>query len=352
MTEDLSRFRDAGGLVLARGTIDELAVQRLPTSPSNYEIWIAHRAGVSPELSREIEGRLLRGEVFTDEVNEELFDRYFAKTRLSAQMIEASAGIARELADVVSSLRGAGVQAERYAGELQSASQRMEVGVAPSDFSTIVARLAATTREMADYNRQLEGKMEVYSRQVETLQSTLQNVRVEALTDGLTGLANRKHFDEILRSRIADEQVNKAGLCLLLCDIDHFKRVNDTWGHQVGDQVIRYVAGVLRHNAGSDALAARYGGEEFAVLMPRTMLTTAETVAKNICRDVRAKKLSRKSTGQVLGSVTISIGVSSYRNAEGMGSFVGRADACLYHSKRTGRDRVTTDSEEESAFAA
>lgn len=352
MTEDLSRFHNADGLVLARETIDELGVQRIPTSPANYEIWIAHKTGASPELSRDIEARLLRGEAFTDEVNEELFDRYFAKTRLSAQMVEASAGIARELADVVSSLRGAGAQAGSYAGELQSASQRMDVGVAPSDFRTIVARLAATTREMADHNRHLEHKMEVYSRQVETLQSTLQNVRVEALTDGLTGLANRKHFDEILRSRLADEETNGAGLCLLLCDIDHFKRVNDTWGHQVGDQVIRYVAGVLRHNAGSDSLAARYGGEEFAVLMPRTMLTTAEAVAKNICRDVRAKKLSRKSTGEVLGSVTISIGISNYRNAEGIESFVGRADACLYHSKRSGRDRVTADAERESASAA
>ncbi len=228
----------------------------------------------------------------------------------------------------------------------------MDGGLEPSDFRTIVARLAATTREMAEHNRALEHKMEVSSRQVEALQSTLQNVRVEALTDGLTGLANRKHFDEALLSRLSEEQVSRAGLCLLLCDIDHFKRVNDTWGHQVGDQVIRYVASVLRHHAGGDCLAARYGGEEFAVLMPRTALTSAEAVAKSICRDVRAKTLSRKSTGEVLGSVTISIGIAIHRRAEPAESFVGRADACLYQSKRAGRDRVTTDAAREGASGA
>lgn len=352
MADELARFRGDTGLSLARATVDELAARAVPTSPSNYEIWVAYTTGGHPDLSREINLRLLRGEPFTDEFNNDLFERYFAKTRLSAQMVEASAGIARELEGVVSSLRGAGAQAGSYAGELESASQRMDTGLAPSDFRAIVARLAATTREMAAHNRELEQKMEVSSRQMETLQTTLQNVRIESLTDGLTGLANRKHFDETLNARLAEDQVDHAGLCLLLCDIDHFKRVNDTWGHQIGDQVIRYVATVLSAQVEGDFLATRYGGEEFALIMPRTKLAAAAEIAERIRTTIKAKTLSRKSTGEILGRVTISLGIARSSPDDDASTLIGRADACLYQSKRTGRDRVTADASVRPASAA
>ena len=352
MTETLSHFRGAEGLLLAQETIKSLGEQSIPTSPANYEVWTTHRTGANPDLSREIDARLKRGDPFSDAANDELFDRFFANTRLSAQMVEAGEGIARELADVVSSLRGAGAQAGSYATELQAATQRMEGGLEPSDFRTIVARLAATTRDMALHNRQLEQRMQVSSRQVETLQSALRSVRVEALTDGLTGLANRKFFDETLRKKLGEEAANGAGLCLMMCDIDHFKRVNDTWGHPVGDQVIRFIAGVLNQHAQGDHLAARYGGEEFAIIMPRTALAAAQQLGAGVCQAVRAKQLARKSTGQVLGTVTISIGIARHRPSESTAALIARADACLYHSKRTGRDRVTTDADWENASAA
>ncbi|GAM97870.1 hypothetical protein U91I_01499 [alpha proteobacterium U9-1i] len=352
MVDLLTQFRGEAGLALARAAIDELARHSAATSPTNYEIWTSYLAGANPELNREIETRLLRGEPFTDGVSEELFERYFAKTRLSAQMVEASASIARQLTDVITSLRGAGAQAGNYAGELHAAAQDMESGADPAAVRTILARLAATTREMVVYNRSLEQRMEASSRQVETLQTALQNVRVEALTDGLTGLANRKHFDEVLRARLAEAESTHAGLCLLMCDIDSFKRVNDTWGHQIGDQVIRYVASVLHAQAGGDFLAARYGGEEFALIMPRTELATAAKVAELIRATIKAKTLSRKSTGEILGRVTISLGVARRAPKESASSFISRADACLYQSKRAGRDRVTTETSLEPASAA
>jgi diguanylate cyclase len=212
--------------------------------------------------------------------------------------------------------------------------------------------LAATTREMAAHNRELEQKMEVSSRQMETLQTTLQNVRIESLTDGLTGLANRKHFDETLNARLAEDQVDHAGLCLLLCDIDHFKRVNDTWGHQIGDQVIRYVATVLSAQVEGDFLAARYGGEEFALIMPRTKLAAAAEIAERIRTTIKAKTLSRKSTGEILGRVTISLGIARSSPDDDASTLIGRADARLYQSKRTGRDRVTADASVRPASAA
>lgn len=151
---------------------------------------------------------------------------------------------------------------------------------------------------------------------------------------------------------MAEEQAGHAGLCLLLCDIDHFKRVNDTWGHQIGDQVIRYVASVLNAQVKGDFLAARYGGEEFALIMPRTKLAAAAEIAERIRTTIKAKTLSRKSTGEILGRVTISLGIACSSPGDDAATLIGRADACLYQSKRTGRDRVTADAGVRPASAA
>jgi diguanylate cyclase len=352
MTSDLSLFRGAPGVERAREIIERMGKQQIPTSPANYEIWTTHIAGAKPDLSREIEARLGRGEPFTDETNEELFERFFANTRLSIQMLETSETIARELDDTVSSLRGAGGQASSYANVLQAAARRFEGGVDSAEFRTIVEHLAVTTHGMVEHNLKLAEQIEASSRQVEELQTALQSVKVEALTDGLTGLANRRMFDETLRRRIADATADKSELCLVMFDIDHLRRINDSWGHPLGDQVLRYVASVLRGHAQGDMLAARIGGEEFALIMPRTDLNLADGLAARVSRAVKSKRLSLKSTGDVIGEVTVSVGAARFREPEGVSDLAARAEACLAAAKHAGRDRIVTDRQLERQSAA
>jgi diguanylate cyclase len=352
MFGDLSVFRGAGGVALASKTISRLGAAQIPTSPANYEVWATHLTGALPDLSREIEARLARNEPFSDEVNEELYDRFFANTRMSVGMLETSETIAKELADVVCSLRDAGDHTGTYADELQTAATRFDGGLDPASFRAIVGQLAATTREVAAHNRQLADQMQAASRQVEELKTALAGVKVEALTDALTGLANRKMFDETLRRRLLESSTENTGLCLLMFDIDHFKRVNDTWGHPIGDQVIRYIAAVLKLHAQGDMLAARYGGEEFALIAPRTTLESAQALASNISQTIKSKRLTRKSTGELIGAMTISIGIASARASEGPGALISRADAYLYAAKDAGRDCIITDSHIDRRSAA
>jgi len=352
MAEDTARFRGADGVALARETIDVLSSHEIPTSPANYEIWTVHRLGGNPALSMEIEARLAKAERFTTEVNEELFERFFSNTRLSMQVMEASNGIARELTEAVATLREAGEQSGSYAKTLQTAAATFEGGLDAKSFRALVTELTAAARDMADQNLQMSEQMKASSRQVETLQAALQSVKVETLTDGLTGLANRKYFDETLRRCSQDSSAGDGGLCLLMCDIDHFKRFNDTWGHLVGDQVIKFIANTLRVHATGDFLAARYGGEEFAIIMPRTPMHAAQTIAAGIHAAVRSKQLTRRSTGESLGALTLSIGLAQRREFESVSDLIARADACLYASKRAGRDRITCDTEITQASAA
>lgn len=345
MSNDLTMFRGASGVERARDIIERMGREQIPTSPANYEIWTTHVAGVKPDLSREIQARLERGEVFTDETNEELFERFFANTRLSIQMLETSETIARELDDTVSNLRGAGGHAGSYAKVLQEAAERFEGGVDSAEFKSVVEHLAVTTHEMVDHNMKLAEQIEATTRQVQELQTALQSVKVEALTDGLTGLANRRMFEDTLRRRMTDAGADKSDLCLVMFDIDRFKRINDTWGDPLGDQVLRYIAAVLRAHAQGDVLAARVGGDVFALITPRTNLYLAEALATRVSKAVKSKRLSLKSTGDVIGEVTVSMGAVRFREPETVDELIARAQACVQAAKSAGRDRILTEAE-------
>jgi len=136
------------------------------------------------------------------------------------------------------------------------------------------------------------------------LRDKLADVRKESLTDPLTCIANRKAFDEAARSAIAAVTDEEEEVALLLCDIDHFKNFNDTWGHQTGDQVLRLVAACLSENVKGRDTAARYGGEEFAVLLPGCNATDAHAVAEKI-----RLRVQQWSDGPATN--TVSIGVAS-----------------------------------------
>ena len=125
-----------------------------------------------------------------------------------------------------------------------------------------------------------------------------------------------------------------------MCDIDHFKKFNDTFGHQTGDQVLRLVANCLSENVKGRDTAARYGGEEFAVILRGAPVDAAVTLADQIRMAVQSKKLVKKSTGDILGTITISIGAAEIGPGDAAASLIQRADACLYAAKNAGRNRV------------
>ena len=149
--------------------------------------------------------------------------------------------------------------------------------------------------------------------EVDRLREHLEQVRRDAMTDALTNLANRKAFDEAPGRAPAPRPTTARRLTLAVLDIDHFKRFNDTWGHQTGDQVLRYVASVIgRVGDSPPRLAARYGGEEFAMIFPgETPPAVVRRAGGRSARRSRSRMLKRRSTNEDLGAVTISVGVAA-----------------------------------------
>jgi diguanylate cyclase len=161
------------------------------------------------------------------------------------------------------------------------------------------------------------------------------------MIDGLTGLANRRSFDIVLANFLAELSPNAPGPSLLMADIDHFKHINDNYGHLFGDKVIRAIATILRENVKGKDIAARYGGEEFVVVLPDTPLSGAYRVAELLRKTVAKSSIRRGGSHESVDNVTISIGVACHRPGETDVELIARADKALYQSKQEGRNRVT-----------
>jgi diguanylate cyclase len=238
---------------------------------------------------------------------------------------------------------------ERYEASLSDASERLTAAESRDQIKAIVESLMKWTREMRDTNKALEQRLTLSKGEISNLQQSLEAIRAESLTDPLTGLGNRKYFDRMIDMAVQSALANNEPLSLLMFDIDHFKSFNDSYGHLTGDQVLRLVGQSLKQNIKGQDITARYGGEEFAVLLPNTGLRQALTVADHIRRAVMAKELKKKSTGEILGRVTISVGVSMLKPDDDTDSLIERADACLYAAKRNGRNRVICECDPEYA---
>jgi diguanylate cyclase len=200
---------------------------------------------------------------------------------------------------------------------------------------------------MREINKALEDRLTLSKSEISNLQQSLEAIRAESLTDPLTGLGNRKYFDRSIDMAVETALATGEPLSLLMFDIDHFKSFNDSYGHLTGDQVLRLVGMSLKQTIKGQDITARYGGEEFAVVLPNTALRQALTVADHIRRAVMAKELKKKSTGEILGRVTISVGVSMLKPSDDTDSLIERADACLYAAKRNGRNRVVCEADPE-----
>ena len=326
---------------IARTALELMAECSVPATPENFELFYAHASGEAPAIAKVMDGLVAARTPLTPDMLLDLRLRCLSSARAARTMDSLGSGINDVIGAVLGRLEAAGRQTVDYQNTLSAASGALDMDQrSPADLQALVGGLLAATREMEQRTRSLEGELQRSGEQVRALRSKLDNVRKESLTDPLTGIANRKAFDDAVHQAMENMAQENEAVTLLLCDIDHFKKFNDNWGHQTGDQVLRLVSQCLSDNVKGRDTAARYGGEEFAVLLRGTGLEAATRVANQIRTTVETKKLVKKSTGDILGSITISIGVAQLAPGETAESAVRRADACLYGAKHSGRNLV------------
>ncbi|WP_158625990.1 GGDEF domain-containing protein [Arsenicitalea aurantiaca] len=323
----------------ANAAIELLKRSGIAPYPQFYELFYTYATGVNPSLNQRINA-LLRDGTATLDIAETLYNEFLRSHDASARISSVSERMSARIGAVHAAINSVMSTAEGYSGSLRTASSDLGGDVSAELLRDLVARLLEETMRMQQANGELEDKLTASQEDMAELQRDLDEVRRESMLDPLTKIFNRKYFDEGLIGAIEDAREFETPLCLLLVDIDHFKRFNDTWGHQTGDQVLRLVAMTLKSNVKGRDIVARYGGEEFAAILPRTDLAGAVTVAENIRKAVQAKELLKRSTNETLGRITASLGVALLLPEDNAASLIERADRCLYAAKNAGRNRV------------
>ena len=328
----------------ANAAIDLLKRATIPPYPQFYELLYTYATGVNPALNARINAIFREGDPTID-LAERLYNEFLRAQDATERISSVSERMSARIKSVHQAIDTALSTASDFSGVLQHADAGLSGEVTPNAVKAMAQRLLAETRRMHDANRKLEQKLVASRDDVAALQRDLDDVRREAMLDPLTKIFNRKYFDEGLVKAFVAADAGEGPLSLLLLDIDDFKRFNDTWGHQTGDQVLRLVAMTLKSNIKGKDIAARYGGEEFAAILPQTDLEGAVIVADNIRRAIQAKELLKRSTNEKLGRITASFGVAAFRPGDTPSTLIERADRCLYAAKHAGRNKVLSETE-------
>ena len=323
--------------------MDRMAQYEIPPTPINYSVWYAYFSDSVPGLKQMLDVLISNKRVVTSDLCGELYDRFFAHVDDGLIIQDAGMRLEHEVGKIIDWIDDMAEDTDEFDSSIKSNIGELSEPDGLRNLRKIMENLLHESRMAHQKNVQLKAKLEQSSSEIHSLREDLESVQKEALTDALTGIANRKQFDLMLRNEAMESMEEGTNLCLALIDIDFFKKFNDEYGHQVGDKVLRLVAKMLSQNIKGRDLAARYGGEEFVLLLPKTNLKDAFAVCEQIRASVEGKVLRSKQTGDEYGRITISIGVSEFEHGESLEKLVERADQCLYQAKNQGRNKVVSE---------
>jgi diguanylate cyclase len=325
----------------ATAAIASMTQHGVAPNPQNFAIWYEYHTGQNADLKRTIDIVVSNHREFDERTLHDLYENFFTSTKEEQALHGISDRVQLTLHEVLGLVDTAHTDATSYGATLHDVSGQLVGDVSP--LAALIERLVGEAREMARRSERLGNRLKQSVQTIRTLEHTLDDVRRESTTDGLTEIANRRAFDMTLRETAAEAMNSGDDLSLLMIDIDHFKRVNDAWGHQTGDEVLHLVASILKQTVRGQDTAARYGGEEFAVILPTTAVGAAVSVGDNIRRACEKYRFMAQDAQQPIGTITLSIGVACYDPGEALATWIRRADAALYRAKQTGRNRVEFD---------
>jgi len=328
---------------IAKKILPRMGELKVPLIPENYRIWFEYYIGSNRKLVNDIKMLIESSEGFTPELNRTLYEKYFGEDQNSKLVEKIQKETRIILKNFLEQVLITSDMTSDYSEKLKTYSEQFDSATDLTEIEQLIENMREDTNTMVELTRSLQVKLEEATSQAESLREELEKTAREALIDSLTGLHNRKAFDRKLQDFF--ERFKKDGFVFstIMLDIDHFKNFNDRYGHKIGDEVLKVVGSVMLDTLKGQDFPARYGGEEFVVLLPKTSLDNASILAEQIRTNIAEKKLKLTRTGEQIGRITVSLGVSQINVSDTADSVIERADKSLYLAKKSGRDNVKSE---------
>ena len=325
--------------LLKDSTLENLDNHKLLATPDNYRLWFEYATGTIAKLNQDIDNLVCQQQTITEDICKGLFLEHVA-TDDKRNVNDTSIAISRMLTVVVDNIKIWDNSSTQLCGTLDSCMQKLENNPSIEEVKDVVSIVTAEAQRVRDTSASITSTLHNLSDEMSALRQDVDRLSGEASTDALTQVMNRRGFDVAIDEAIGQAKADNNSCALMVLDLDNFKRINDTFGHQVGDKILKFAASTFSKNIRGNDVIARYGGEEFAVVLPNTTYEGAEKVAENLRKAVSARQLTTGSSGKIIGRLTVSIGVSCYRPSETADELFDRVDQYMYQAKKQGKDRV------------
>ncbi len=329
---------------IARAALPLASQHQLPITPTTYAVLYDYVAQSNQPLCDVVSKMIAQNKRLTVSSVNDLY-RQFVASKGEQDLFALRDDLMGILAATLASLHDMGGHSDHYQVGLGENLKRIDgPGCSVQELREILSNLRTETVRVLDAEKILNTRLQHAHSEIESLRQDCLRARNESLIDPLTGALNRRGFEQRLAVLCHEKPAQDCDVALLIIDIDYFKRVNDQFGHLVGDEVIKFVVAATKETVRGADVVARLGGEEFAVFLPNTSQTGAIQVAHNIRQRISATAFRKKSTGQKIGVITVSIGVSKYALGMTQDAFINAADKALYKAKELGRNTVYCES--------
>ncbi|HQS02763.1 MAG: hypothetical protein B7Y07_09540 [Halothiobacillus sp. 24-54-40] len=324
---------------MLRLVLVELSALNLPPNPIYFTLFYERALKRDASLNKDIDDAINSEGGLTVDRAQEIFDTHLLNGAIK-EMANAQSTLLRLIRNVMMQMLNTGNEFSNYASTLGDFIRKVDRSESVEDIRALTAEVIDDSRQIERTSLEASDRLTNAGEQITKLKEELEAARRDARTDPLTGLANRRGLNELLQQRINAYIQDKTSFCLILADIDHFKRINDSYGHLVGDKILRFVARTLMANIKGQDSVIRFGGEEFAIILPYTHFEGAITVAQQLRQKIATSRLRLAESGRDLGGLTISLGVACVDKSDSPETLLRRADEGLLKAKAEGRDRV------------
>jgi len=328
---------------LSTDALDRARRHRSPPRPPVYAVWYSYVAGDDAALKARVDSELIKADQVDLDTIEQIYEEHFLQKRLSRGITRIGDELDAGLGDAMHVIRDSQGANQDFLGALAKAQEQIGSMNRRADVRRVVVRLLQLGRGQLSRSESVGAELAKVRTQVGELQLELRRLRDSAYLDHLTQIPNRRHLDEVMEREISLAHRHGHPLSLALGDLDHFKQLNDSHGHQVGDAMLKHFAALIKDNIKGRDTPARFGGEEFAILLPNTTVYNAAKLVDSLRRLLHETDFILSRDRSAIGRMSVSFGVTQLLATDSVGDLVERADALLYRAKRNGRNRVESD---------